>query len=97
MAQSLADLGYWSDQGLEEDAVQPPNRSRIAAPPEDSAAGHSFHAGEEWRILLDITPLITHPLYRASDPHVCSILHIFLYEEFKLRWTCFIEQYRVTS
>lgn len=46
MALIRADLGYWADQVLEEDAVQPSDESQRTAPPEGSAAGHSSRAGE---------------------------------------------------
>src|ERR1035438_8105573 len=41
-----SDLGDWSDPAFEKDVGQPPNGSRMAALPQESATGHTVHSGE---------------------------------------------------
>jgi hypothetical protein len=68
------------DQAHEERAVQPPNRSQRTTPPEESGARYGSHAGERMET-LHVILLMIDPLYRAGDPSVCSILHIFVGKE----------------
>ena len=53
-----ADLGDWSDPALEDDVVQPSIEGRRAAPPEESAAGHTLHVGEGTAAPSNHSPMI---------------------------------------